>query len=63
MYQSSKPAGAPESVVLVQCDLTDAAAVKDLFASHGPFSAVINTAAISQTNICQNQPDFARWAA
>jgi dTDP-4-dehydrorhamnose reductase len=49
-------------ITAVLCDLTDYLAVEQLFARQGPFEVVINTAALSQPGLCQEDPLAARFA-
>lgn len=61
IWQSNAPKKAGLSnLTHVQCDLASGPAAQELFATHGPFDAVVNTAAISQPGVCQQDPGRAR---
>ena len=51
------PAG--PNIEYIQCDLSDAQAVGELFKAHA-FNAVVNTAALSQPAVCESDPAAAR---
>ena len=59
-YLSAALAHAAGSAVGVKCDLTDEAHVASVFKEHGPFDAVVNTAALSQPGVCEQDPERCR---